>query len=280
MSRTSDLVLARLRMLGRRWEEPSDPVAQESAAARADEAAARLAEPFAQVEPVQTHPEARPHAGFDSRMPVPRTVLRLGVLVVVVSLAFAGWSLVTSWPRSSAGEDPAATDGSRPVTGGPSDPAPGSLGPLEPLEAASPSPSLTVHVVGEVRHPGIVTVAAGSRVADVVAAAGGLRKGAKLGRTNLARTVADGERVEVGTGADAPASAAGSADSGGAPAPLDLNTATAEQLDGLPGIGPVTAAKILGWRTEHGRFSVVDELAEVPGIGPKTLEELRPLVRV
>ena len=63
-------------------------------------------------------------------------------------------------------------------------------------------------------------------------------------------------------------------------APLDLNTATAEQLDTLPGIGPVTASKILTWRSEHGRFSVVDELGEVSGIGPKTLEELRPHVRV
>ena len=78
----------------------------------------------------------------------------------------------------------------------------------------------------------------------------------------------------------APAGGGAADAASGASAQIDLNTATAEQLDSLPGIGPVTASKILAWRTEHGRFSVVDELAEVPGIGPKTLAELRSHVRV
>jgi competence protein ComEA len=89
----------------------------------------------------------------------------------------------------------------------------------------------------------------------------------------------DGERIEVG-GQEAAESGPGGGSAGRSGGPLNLNTATSEQLDQQPGIGPVTAAKILSWRSTHGRFSVVDELAEVPGIGPKTLEDLRPLVRV
>jgi competence protein ComEA len=135
-----------------------------------------------------------------------------------------------------------------------------------------------VHVAGQVRKPGVVRLPAGSRVVDAVRAAGGLRRGGQLGGTNLARVLTDGERIEVG-GAQADAGSGGVGGAGGT-GPLDLNTATAEQLDALPGIGPVTAAKILAWRSTHRRFSVVDELAEVPGIGPKTLEDLRPLVRV
>lgn len=141
-----------------------------------------------------------------------------------------------------------------------------------------------VHVAGEVRRPGIVTLPAGARVADAVTAAGGLEKGGSLGGVNLARQVVDGERIEVGQ--DAPVEPAAGPGPGGTGAPgstaalVDLNSATADQLDALPGVGPVTAAKILAWREEHGRFTVIDELAEVSGIGPKTLEEIRPHVRV
>jgi competence protein ComEA len=147
---------------------------------------------------------------------------------------------------------------------------------LRPLDEPSVAPSVVVHVAGEVREPGVVSLPAGARVADALRAAGGLRRGGRLGPTNLARVLSDGERIEIGGQAPDAASGPG----GGTSGPIDLNTATAEQLDELPGVGPVTAAKILAWRTEHGRFSVVDELAEVPGIGPKTLAELRPRVRV
>jgi competence protein ComEA len=140
-----------------------------------------------------------------------------------------------------------------------------------------------VHVAGDVRRPGIVTLPVGARVSDAVAAAGGLRRSGSVGATNLARVVVDGERIEVGAGSAPvdPGAAGAAAGSAGVPAaPIDLNTATAEQLDSLPGIGPVTAAKILAWRAAHGRFTVVDELAEVPGIGPATLADLRPHARV
>ncbi len=291
MSRTSDLAVARLRMLGQRWERTPDPgeSIDRPGAAVADRPESVLSSSALPVlDPSGTDPSGTDPSGTDRRS-VPRAALRLGALVVVLALAFGAWSLVASWPRPAEGAVSAAAghqgaEGSSAAGSGGSGAESGAdpLPPLEPLSAPSPSPSLTVHVAGEVRHPGVVTVPAGARVADAVAAAGGLRKGAKLGSTNLARPVVDGERVEVGPGADlAGAPGAASATGGAATAPiLDLNSATADQLDALPGIGPVTAAKILAWRTANGRFTVVDELAEVPGIGPKTLEELRPLVRV
>ena len=109
----------------------------------------------------------------------------------------------------------------------------------------------------------------------------------RLAQLNLARVLADGEQLLVpGPGQRAPGSrrracrAATTGSASGAAAPLDLNAATQEGLDALPGVGPVLAGRILAWRTAHGRFTTVDELGEVPGIGPKALERLRPLVRV
>lgn len=149
--------------------------------------------------------------------------------------------------------------------------------------SASAAGEVVVHVAGAVRHPGLVHLPPGSRVADALEAAGGLAKGARIGATNLAQLVSDGQRVEVGLAAGATATAQPvplDSTGGSGTEPVDLNSATAEQLDTLPGIGPVTAAKILAWRGAHGRFSAVEELSEVPGIGPKTLAELRPHVRV
>jgi len=150
--------------------------------------------------------------------------------------------------------------------------------PLRPRAAAAPSrpARLYVDVVGAVRRPGLYRVRSGARVADAVAHAGGATRKADLQLVNLAALVADGEQVVVphrGSGG-ATAAAGGSTPSG----PVHLNSATLEQLDGLPGVGPVTAQKIIDYRTQHGGFGSVDELDAVPGIGPARLADLRPLV--
>ena len=139
-----------------------------------------------------------------------------------------------------------------------------------------------VHVVGAVRRPGLYRLREGSRIADAVGKAGGATRNADLALVNLAAPVADGTQVVVPrrapTAAAVPAGP-GSAPTSAAPAgPVHLNSATVEQLDALPGIGPVTAQKIIDWRQENGAFSSVDELDAIPGIGPKRLEQLRELV--
>ena len=158
--------------------------------------------------------------------------------------------------------------------------------------AAAPAGALTVHAAGAVAHPGVYGVRHGARVADVVAAAGGAGAEADLDQLNLAAPVADGERVwvprrgEVAEGAGGPAgpgTAAGSGTGAGsraAPTLVDLNRASAEELEALPGVGPATAAAIVAWRQAHGRFRTVGDLLEVRGIGPAKFEALRPLVRV
>ncbi|MFL5981277.1 MAG: helix-hairpin-helix domain-containing protein [Gaiellaceae bacterium] len=135
---------------------------------------------------------------------------------------------------------------------------------------------LFVDVEGAVRRPGLYRVAPGSRVADVVRRAGGATPKAQLELVNLAALVADGEQVVVPRRGAAAAVAAG-----GSPAPsgpVHLNSATIEQLDELPGVGPVTAQKIVDFRAAHGGFASVDELDAVPGIGPARMADLRELV--
>jgi competence protein ComEA len=176
---------------------------------------------------------------------------------------------------------------------------------------------VVVSVVGLVHTPGLVTLAPGSRIADAVQAAGGVVAGADTVGLNMARPLSDGEQIVVGLApvsgqptvlgsssgsgsvpaAGAPASGApagpasgprsgppsGSPSGSVKPKPggvLDLNTATVEQLDALPGVGPVTAAAIVAYRQANGRFTSVDQLGDVDGIGPARLEKLRPLVRV
>jgi competence protein ComEA len=151
---------------------------------------------------------------------------------------------------------------------------------------------MVVSVVGLVQQPGLVTVTPEARVADAVSAAGGTLRGADTLGLNLARHLIDGEQIVVGIAAPAGqrtalGSSVGGAAAGPAPAgpakpvePVDLNTASADDLDGLPGVGPVTAAAIVAWRSANGRFTSVDQLGEVDGIGPARLEKLRPFVRV
>ncbi|MBO0863849.1 MAG: ComEA family DNA-binding protein [Mycobacterium sp.] len=167
--------------------------------------------------------------------------------------------------------------------------------------SAGPAQPLVVSVVGLVHTPGLVTLAPGARIDDALKAAGGTLDGADTIGLNMARQVGDGEQIVVGIApAKGQPTALGSSVSSGSaaaatpgapskPVPstsakrgevIDLNTATVQQLDTLPGIGPVTAAAIVAWREANGKFSSVDQLAEVDGIGPARLEKLRPLVRV
>jgi competence protein ComEA len=181
------------------------------------------------------------------------------------------------------------------------------LPPVEMVSSAGPTPGpappnadgpVVVSVVGLVHKPGLVTLAPGARIADALTAAGGATDGADLIGLNMARRVTDGEQIIVGIVAapGQPAAMGSSVSSGPATAAptdppasgktsapgglVDLNAATVEELDTLPGIGPVTAAAIIAWRDANGRFTSVDQLGDVDGIGPARLEKLRDLVRV
>nr|WP_188270293.1 MULTISPECIES: ComEA family DNA-binding protein [unclassified Streptomyces] len=151
--------------------------------------------------------------------------------------------------------------------------------------SASSGPKVIVDIGGKVRRPGVLTLPAGSRVADALRAAGGAKPEADLTGLNQARVLSDGEQVLVGLpgapgGGPGPAPGLGQGSGGGGPgAPLSLNTATVEQLDGLPGVGPVLARHIVDHRTEHGGFRSVGELREVDGIGERRFADLEPLVR-
>lgn len=143
----------------------------------------------------------------------------------------------------------------------------------------SPSPTpgkLLVHVAGKVRQPGVVQLPAGARVIDAVEAAGGALPGADLSSLNLARPLTDGEQVLVGV----PPAPGGPTAKPTGQTVVDLNTATLEQLDALPGVGPVLAQRILDYRDEHGRFESVEDLQQVTGIGARKFAELSELVRV
>ena len=146
-------------------------------------------------------------------------------------------------------------------------------------EVAETSTTVVVSVVGLVVRPGLVTLPSGSRVADAIEAAGGLLPEADPASVNLAAVVTDGQQIAVGVpgaasdgGGSAPAE-----DSGGL---VNLNTATVAELDGLPGIGPVLAQRIVDHRTSSGPFGSVEELDDVPGIGPSIAAELAGLVTV
>jgi competence protein ComEA len=145
------------------------------------------------------------------------------------------------------------------------------IAPVQPATAA-----IVVDVVGAVRRPGLYRFPKGARIADAVTRAGGRTRRADLAQVNLAAPLADGEQVVVPARSRAGVAepAGGSSTTG----PVHLSTATLEQLDALPGIGPVTAQKILDYRQQHGAFASVDELDAIPGIGPARIEQLRGLV--
>lgn len=186
-------------------------------------------------------------------------VVVLGVLAVLVAVG------AVSGGGRSATVSLVATPG----------PAPSSAG---PRPATSPEPAAFVHVLGAVRSPGLYRLALGARVVDAVAAAGGLAEDADLDAVNLARPVADGEQLRVPRIGEGPVPAAPGPTGGGTPARVDLNTATVEQLDALPRIGPAIAARIVEWRAQNGPFVGADDLLQISGIGEATVDGLRDLV--
>jgi len=159
--------------------------------------------------------------------------------------------------------------------GGGATAAPLQVAPVRPAAPRTPR-LLVVDVAGAVARPGLYRLPHGARVADAVARAGGLTRRAERSAVNLAAPLADGQQVLVAArGAPGPA---GAVAAGGTAAPVSLSSATVEQLDTLPGIGPVTAQKIVQYRQQHGPFTSVEGLDAIPGIGPARLANLRGLV--
>ena len=207
-------------------------------------------------------------AGFDGLPSTGRAATWVGIGVAVCVAGGLWWS----GAFASAGTGDLTRPGA---------PAAGRTS-VEPSSAAVPAAlaTVTVHVVGEVRHPGVYRLPGGSRAADAVAAAGGLLGPADQTAVNLARVVADGEQIAVPREGETGLVGAATAGSAGAarPGKIDLNTAGEAQLDTLPGVGPATAAKIVSDRTENGPFRTVDDLLRVPGIGPSKFDALKDLV--
>jgi competence protein ComEA len=191
----------------------------------------------------------------------------------VAALLLVGWT----WLDRPTVEPAPATVPTDVLGAGPATPTP-SVG-----EAAETSAAVVVSVVGLVARPGLVTLPAGARVADAVAAAGGLLPEADPASVNLAAVVSDGAQIAVGVPGGAAGADGDAVARGGVAMPggrVDLNTATAGELDALPGIGPVLAQRIVDHRTRNGPFRSVDQLDDVPGIGPAIAAELSELVAV
>lgn len=231
--------------------------------------------------------------------PGTRGVVALAVVGFAAALVAAGvamWERPTTHPVPPLPMAHTADTSSfqqAPVTG-PDGPPAGNPGAASPSSDAPAE--LVVSVVGVVQRPGLVRVPPGSRVADALAAAGGTRAGADLTGLNLAQRLADGNQVSVGSvpageptprvgsttisGAGPSVSGAGEGSAEGTAATVDLNTATEAELEALPGVGPVTARAIIGWRESNGRFTDIEQLTDVEGIGPVRLGRLRDAVTV
>lgn len=214
---------------------------------------------------------ARSSDAPDAETPGARRKLGVGAVIVLILAAFA----ITIGIGMFRGATGAET-----VTPGPSP----SRSAVVPAQTG-----VYVHVAGAVHRAGLYRLDAGGRVADAVARAGGFADDADRDGVNLARTVTDGEQIVVPVRGAAPVEAgsetargggAGGGSAGGGSTLIDLNTATREQLDTLPRVGPAMADRIIAWRQENGRFTSVDDLLSVPGIGDKMLAAIRDLVRV
>lgn len=228
-----------------------------------------------------------PDALVGSRRAVPvRTVVAVLAVVAVAAAIFGARVLVARADGRPAPVSSSSTDG---IVGRAS---PTFSGPAAGSGSASPAGSTTtgvgtpvvVDVVGQVRHPGVYTLRSGQRVADAVKAAGGVVAPSDVAAVNLARVLVDGEQIRVPKPGEPPvvstAPSGSGASSGSAGSLVNLNTADLTALDGLPGVGPVLAQRILDWRAAHGRFTSVEELGEVSGIGEKLLGQLRTKVTV
>ena len=230
--------------------------------------------------------EWRPPPTLRQRLRRAAGVPAAAAAVVFVAIVLVSVATVWLWPHAIAAdegrgsesalfsEQPGAASGAA-SNGAPAEAA------AEPLQAGS----VFVHVVGEVREPGVYELEAGSRVSAALDAAGGSTEAAVLSGINLARVLADGEQIVVPDAESAAATtttpAAPGAGSGSSPgSPVNLNTADAAALETLPRVGPALAARIIDWRNVNGRFASVEQLLDVSGIGQKTFEQLRELVTV
>lgn len=242
----------------------------------------RAKEPSERVESILELPSTL----AEGRYGVSRQAI-IGV-AVVVAVALAVLAGRYHLAREEAAPDPVAVEEAGETAGGTAGEEPGEEAPAAGGVATEAPTAVTVHVVGEVRRPGVVTLPAGSRVSTALDEAGGETGEADLTGVNLARPLVDGEQVHVPRPGETPpaaaappgAPAAPGAPAGEAGAPVNLNTADLTTLESLPGVGPVLAQRILDWRTEHGRFTAVEELGEVSGIGDKIYAQLEPKVAV
>jgi competence protein ComEA len=195
------------------------------------------------------------------------------VILVAVTLGGAGLWYSRSLPKPVE----LAASSAAPMSGSP---APVSVSSSAPSASASPV-TILVDVAGWVRKPGVYEFQQGQRVIDAVKAAGGARHGADLTALNLAAPLTDGTQILVlKLGAPSSIGSGGSGSSSGSGTLININTASETELEELPGVGPVTGAAIIEYRTKNGPFASVDELDNVSGIGPATLEEIRPMATV
>jgi competence protein ComEA len=233
-------------------------------------------EAVAPVLPLPGRHAARPPAPAPApRWRLPEGLALRPVHLAVLALIVAGGVLLAAWWVVRSGGS-MAVPAAGPVTASVSPVA----GLATPGASSSPTASseVVVDVTGRVRRPGIVVLQLGDRVVDALRAAGGPLRGTDLSTLNQARLLVDGEQIVVG-GAPVPGVAASASAASAPAAPLvNLNTATQAELESLPGIGPVTAQSILEWREANGRFTSVEELLEVDGIGDATLADIAPYV--
>ena len=240
-----------------------------------------------------TRDPSLPSGEIDAQQPVLRVDPgRAGSRVVAVALVLGSILAMHSyWTGRATPTTSLSISGGAPVGAPMSSPPSGSAvagpNPIGSGSSPSASPPVVVYVVGPVRHPGVFSLPSGSRAVDALRAAGGIKPGRRMGPVNLAALLADGSRIDFGTGegtgSGSPVDSGpttGSSTGTTASGPIDLNQATLTDLDALPGVGPVLAQRILEWRSAHGRFSSVDELREVSGIGARKFESLRTHVRV